>query len=215
MSHSLIVNEIFRSILGESSRAGLPSALVRLTGCNLRCPWCDTAYAFDEGEPMTIAQVLARVAELGGRRVLVTGGEPLTQPGTPALLEQLCDAGYETLLETNGTQDIRPVDRRVRRIVDIKAPSSNATAQTHWDSLADLRNTDEVKCVIADRADYEYARTAASEHHLLGRCPVVFQPVTGQLDAEQLARWILEEGLEVRLGLQLHKLIWPDTTRGV
>ena len=215
MSDPLIVNEIFRSILGESTRAGLSCVIVRLTGCNLRCRWCDTTYAFDEGQPMTTAQVLARVAELGGPRVLLTGGEPLTQPEAMELLEKLCVAGHQTLLETNGTQDITPVDPRVVRIIDIKCPSSRSDQQTRWENLADLRETDEVKFVIADRADYDYARQIVGENRLTERCPVLFQPLSAELKARDLAAWILRDQLDVRLGLQLHKMIWPDKTRGV
>jgi len=215
VSDSVIVNEMFRSILGESTRAGLPCVIVRLTGCNLRCRWCDTTYAFDEGETMSVDQVLARVSELGGRRVLLTGGEPLCQATAMDLLTKLCDAGYQTLLETNGTQDITPVDPRVARIVDIKCPSSQSDGQMRWENLSDLRDSDELKLIIADRADYEYARQVVIERELAGVCPVVFQPVSGELAADQLAAWILEEQLNVRLGVQLHKMIWPDKTRGV
>ena len=215
VSDRLIVNEVFRSILGESTRAGLPCVIVRLTGCNLRCRWCDTTYAFDEGETMPLDQVLARIAELCGRRVLLTGGEPLCQAGALELLKRLCDAGYQTLLETNGTQDITPVDPRVVRIVDIKCPSSGAENETRWEGLADLRKTDEVKLVIADRADYEYARQVVGERKLTETCPVVFQPVSGELRPDELAAWTLEDQLDVRLGVQLHKMIWPDKARGV
>jgi len=216
MSRTLIVSEIFKSIQGESTRAGLPCVMVRLAGCNLRCSWCDTLYARDPaaGQPMSVADVLARVAELGGRRVEVTGGEPLTQKACCDLLERLCEAGFETLLETNGSQDIAPVDPRVVRIVDFKCPASGARAANRWANVEHLTARDEVKFVIADRGDYAFARDAIVRYALLGRCAVILSPVDISAAAE-LAAWILHDGLDVRLGLQLHKMIWPDRDRGV
>jgi len=213
VSSILIVNEIFRSLQGEASRAGLPCAFVRLSGCNLRCEWCDTKYAWEDGEEMSLDDVLARVCDLGCRRVEVTGGEPLYQPNAPALIHRLCDAGYETIVETNGSLDISVVDRRASRIVDFKCPSSGSAAETLWDNVAHLAARDEVKFVLADRADYEFARAKLDEHGLLARCPVIFSPVHGRLAPTGLAEWILADGLDVRLGLQLHKIIWPDRER--
>lgn len=220
MNAALKVNEIFLSIQGEGTRAGTPCVLVRLTGCNLRCAWCDTKYAWDQGETMSVEEVLRRVDRLGRRRVEVTGGEPLTQAASVELLSRLCEAGYETLLETNGSIDISPVDRRVVRIVDFKCPSSGQSAANRWENVELLTNRDEVKFVIAGREDYEFARAAVEERQLPRRCTVIFSPVVvppghGRVLAAELAGWILADGLDVRLGLQLHKIIWPDKDRGV
>jgi len=214
MGAVLTVCEIFRSIQGESSRAGLPCVFVRLAGCNLRCAWCDTEYAREGGEQMTIEQVLAKVAELGGRRVEVTGGEPLCQEATGELLTRLCEAGWEVLLETNGSRDIGGVDPRVVRIVDFKCPSSGEGDANRWANVEHLTGADEVKFVLADRADYDFAAAAVGEHRLIKRCPVIFSPVASRLDPAELAGWVLADGLDVRLGLQLHKIIWPERERG-
>ena len=192
--------------------------MVRLAGCNLRCSWCDTAYArtADGAESMTVGDVLGRVAELGCRRVEVTGGEPLLQPACLYLLHRLCDAGCETLLETNGSVDISPVDPRVTRIVDFKCPSSGQEMSNLWANAACLAGRDEVKFVLADRADFDFAREAVEIHRLTERAAaVVFSPVHGALAPAKLAAWMLEHGLDVRLGLQLHKMIWPERDRGV
>lgn len=220
MEATLKVNEIFRSIQGEGTRAGLPCTLVRLSGCNLRCRWCDTAYAWDAGEEMTLSQVLHRVSDLGCMRVELTGGEPLLQPAATELLHALCRQGYETLLETNGSADISAVDPRVVRIVDVKCPSSGESERNCWDNLAKLTARDEVKFVLADRADYEYARRIVRDYGLADRCAVIFSPV-GVSGAKfsnfpaTLADWILADKLDVRLGLQLHKILWPGESRGV
>ncbi len=216
MTETLIVNEIFKSIQGESTRAGLPCVMIRLAGCNLRCAWCDTVYARDAeaGLAMTVNDVLATAVDLGCPRAEVTGGEPLLQPAATGLLERLCDAGFETLLETNGSQDIAPLDPRVVRIVDFKCPASGAEAANRWANVEHLTDRDEVKFVIADRRDYEYARDAVTRYDLSDRCAVIFSPADVTAPA-QLALWILEDGLDVRLGLQLHKMIWPDKDRGV
>jgi 7-carboxy-7-deazaguanine synthase len=215
MSETLIINEIYRSLQGESTRAGLPCVLVRLTGCNLRCDWCDTQHAWNGGTEMSLDEICQHVAELDCRRVLLTGGEPLTQPASLALLTRLCDEGYETSLETNGTLDLDAVDGRVHRVVDIKCPTSGAAEENCWTNVEHLRPHDEVKFVIADRGDYEYAHRAVAEHHLVGRCEVIFSPVLDHLGASELAEWILADRLDVRLGLQLHRIIWPDRPRGV
>jgi len=215
MSETLTVNEIYKSLQGESTRAGLPCVLVRLTGCNLRCDWCDTQHAWDGGKEMTVDEICAHVAEMNCGRVLVTGGEPLAQPVAMALLSRLCDEGYATSLETNGTVDLTGVDDRVHRVIDLKCPTSGADQETCWANVEHLRAHDEVKFVIADRNDYEYAHRAVAEHRLIGRCEVIFSPVLDHLGASELAEWILADHLDVRLGLQLHRIIWPDRPRGV
>ena len=215
MSGTLLVNEIFRSIQGEGTRAGLPCTLVRLTGCNLRCSWCDTPHARKEGRWASPDEVLARVAEFGCPRVEVTGGEPLMQSETPGLLRRLCEAGYETLLETNGSMDISDVDERVVRIVDFKCPSSGEQPANRWQNVPHLTQRDEVKFVLADRTDFDFACDAVATHDLTARCAVIFSPILGRLAPATLAEWILGAGLDVRLGLQLHRIIWPRQDRGV
>ena len=218
MGNLLTVSEIFLSIQGESTRAGLPCSFVRLAGCNLRCKWCDTPYArlACQGEEMSLDDVFARVAELSCRRVEVTGGEPLVQPACAQLLKMFCDAGYETLLETNGSFDISPVDGRVVRIVDFKCPSSGQEASNRLQNVSLLTRRDEVKFVLAGRRDYEFAVKMVKEHSLATRSgAVIFSPVRASLEPAELARWVLADSLDVRLGLQLHKIIWPDADRGV
>jgi len=212
---TLKVSEIFLSIQGESLRAGFPCTIVRLGGCNLRCSWCDTEYAWDEGEDMSLSTVLARVGGLGCRRVEVTGGEPLIQPSTCELLRRLCDGGYEVLLETNGSVDISGVDARVIKVIDVKCPSSGEADTTRWENLDNLIRGDEIKFVIADRKDYEYALSAVQARDLPRRAMVSFSPVTGRLASDELAAWILADRIDVRLNLQLHKIIWPEKVRGV
>jgi len=215
---TLNVCEIFLSIQGEGTRAGLPCTLVRLAGCNLRCRWCDTPYALEGGREMSIEEILAEVQRLGCRRVELTGGEPLIQDASRELLTRLCDDGCDVLLETNGTVDISDVDERVARIVDVKCPSSGESATTMWANMERLRPTDEVKFVVADRADYEFAREAAAARGLPRRCAVIFSPVMDRgaaaLPPARLAEWVLADGLDVRVGLQLHKIIWPNAERG-
>lgn len=213
---TLRVSEIFLSLQGEGSRTGLPCVLVRLAGCNLRCAWCDTPYARERhsGRDMRAEDVLATVRSLNCPRVELTGGEPLLQEDASVLLRAFCDAGYETLLETNGTLDISAVDPRVRRIVDVKCPSSGCSTANLWKNLSRLTEHDEVKFVLADRADYDYARNVLREYSLLGLCAVFFSPVRGMLSPAVLAEWILADRLDVRLGLQLHKILWPDEDRG-
>ncbi len=215
MSGTLIVNEIFRSIQGEGTRAGRTCTFVRLTGCNLRCSWCDSQYAREEGVEMPLDDVLARVEKLNCRLVEVTGGEPLGQSGTTELLERLCDEGYEVLLETNGSYNISNVDERVVRIVDFKCPSSGEAVNNRWENVEHLTGRDEVKFVIADRADYDFAREAVVKHNLDSRCKIIFSPVFGLLPPATLAEWILDDDLDVRLGVQLHKIIWPGKDRSV
>jgi 7-carboxy-7-deazaguanine synthase len=207
---ALRLTEIFFSLQGEASRAGLPTVFVRLTGCPLRCVWCDTTYSFTGGEPASIESVLAEVAKYPARQVCVTGGEPLSQKECLPLLSALCDAGYDVSLETSGALDIAAVDSRVSRIMDLKAPDSGESAKNRWENLAVLNRRDEIKIVIASRADYEWARDALRQHRLDDFCPVLLSPAQGLVEAPALAGWILEDGLNVRFQMQLHKLLWGN-----
>ena len=206
----LRITEIFASLQGESTRVGLPTVFVRLTGCPLRCSWCDTAYAFSGGETRTLDDLLAEVASHGLRHVCVTGGEPLAQKGCLALLAALCDAGHDVSLETSGALDIAGVDPRVSRIVDLKAPGSGELARNRWENLALLNARDELKFVLADATDYDWARRQIAEHRLAERCTVLLSPVAGALDPADLAGWIVRDRLPVRFQLQLHKILWND-----
>lgn len=214
---ALRVNEIFCSIQGESSYAGRPCVFVRLTGCNLRCSYCDTQYAYEGGEDMEIDQIVARVSSHQCPLVEVTGGEPLIQEETPALIRCLLEEGYEVLLETNGSHDIGQVDDRCVKIVDFKCPSSGQTSGSDLKNLDRLTDHDEVKFVIADREDYEYAKRILNltNPNICKKNLVHFSPVFGSMDPKTLAAWILEDRLEVRLHLQLHKMIWTPDQRGV
>lgn len=207
---TLRVTEIFHSLQGESTRAGLPTVFIRLTGCPLRCTWCDTAYAFSGGEMLALDTILERVATFGCPVVCVTGGEPLAQWNCQLLLAALCDAGYSVSLETSGALDISAVDPRVARIVDIKAPDSGENARNRWENLDCLHPTDELKLVLASPADYDWAKSVLAERHLAARCAVLFAAVAGRLDPATLADWILRDRLPVRFQLQLHKLIWGN-----
>lgn len=207
---ALRITEIFYSLQGEASRVGLPTVFVRLTGCPLRCVWCDTEYSFTGGAPATIASVLAEVAKYPARQVCVTGGEPLSQKECLPLLSALCDAGYDVSLETSGALDIAAVDPRVSRIMDLKAPDSGESDKNLWANLEFLNSRDEIKIVIASRADYEWARAVLEDKQLTKCCPVLFSPAQGQIEAADLARWILEDGLPIRFQLQLHKLLWGN-----
>jgi len=207
---TLRISEIFFSLQGEASRVGLPTVFVRLTGCPLRCTWCDTAYAFTGGTAMDIDSVLAEVGRHPTRQVCVTGGEPLAQKNCPDLLAALCDQGYEVSLETSGALDISEVDSRVSRIMDLKAPDSGESGRNRWENLACLTARDEIKIVIASRADYDWARAAIAQHRLADLCPVLLSPAQGQLEPAQLAEWILADGLSVRFQLQLHKVLWGN-----
>jgi 7-carboxy-7-deazaguanine synthase len=213
-ANRLRVHEIFYSIQGESTLAGRPCVFVRLTGCQMRCRWCDTEYAFYEGAWHSLAEVLETVAGYGCPLVEVTGGEPLLQPGCRPLLAALADAGYEVMLETGGGLDIAGIDSRVRRIVDVKCPGSGEAENNRWENLALLTERDEVKFVVADRRDYEFTRDVITRHQLAARCPLLVSPVHGELAGDVLAAWILEDHLPVRLQLQLHKALWGDR-RGV
>ena len=206
----LRITEIFASVQGESSRVGLPTVFVRLTGCPLRCTWCDTAYAFTGGSSRALDDILAEVARHGLRHVCVTGGEPLAQKGCLALLSALCDAGYDVSLETSGALDIADVDARVARIVDLKAPGSGEVDKNRYDNIPLLRASDEVKIVLADAADYDWARAQIATHALDRRCSVLLSPVAGALEPATLAAWIMRDRLPVRFQLQLHKILWND-----
>ena len=209
------VTEIFHSIQGESSYVGQPCVFVRLTGCPLRCTWCDTDYAFYGGHECSIDEVLAKVHTYGCRLVEVTGGEPLAQTESLPLMTRLCDAGYTVLLETSGAVDIAPVDPRVHVILDVKCPGSGMADRMHWPNLSALTAKDEVKFVLANRADYDWAREVLGEHDLASRCAVLLSPVFGTLDVRELAEWILADKLPVRFQIQLHKHIWAPDMRGV
>lgn len=247
MSQTLRVNEIYLSLQGESSFAGLPCVFVRLTGCNLRCSYCDTAYAFTEGRRMSLGEVLDAVRRLAARfgegvpgpgavklpLVEVTGGEPLLQTGSLELMRRLCEEGFTVLLETSGALDISVVDARVRRIMDLKCPSSGEVARNRWENLAHLKATDEIKFVIGTVEDYEWAKAQIRAHRLQAICPVLFSwvhPLTpGQRDPSlkpvppgqtplsrrELAERVLADALPVRFQAQLHKIIWPPDQRGV
>lgn len=209
----LLLTEIFYSIQGESTFAGQPCVFVRLTGCQMRCRWCDTEYAFHGGSWWTLDEILAKVAEVAGYDcplVEVTGGEPLLQPGVLALMRRLADAGATVLLETGGGLDISTVDPRVHRIVDVKCPGSGESDANRWENLELLGPRDEVKLVIADEADYRWARKLVEERDLAAVCPVLFSPVAGELEPRELAEWILRDRLPVRFQMQVHKLLWGD-----
>lgn len=208
------ITEIFYSIQGESTCAGRPCIFVRLTGCNLRCTWCDSAYTFTGGEPMSIESILETIRKWDCRLVEVTGGEPLAQKESFELIRRLAEEGYEVLIETSGSIDIEPVDARAKIVLDVKCPGSGEERKNYWPNLGKLRPGDEVKFVIADRADYDYAVGVIREHELEGR-PLLFSPVWGAIDLKDLAAWILADGLDARLQVQLHKLIWGADARGV
>ncbi len=206
----LRVTEIFHSLQGEADSVGWPTVFVRLTGCPLRCGYCDTAYAFQGGQWMALDEILAAVAAFGTRRVTVTGGEPLAQRDCLSLLSRLCDAGHEVSLETSGALDVGGVDERVIKVMDIKTPGSGEAARNRWENLAHLRPRDQLKFVVCDRADYEWAVARLREHGLERRCQVLFSPAWGRLEARELAGWILADRLPVRLQIQLHKVLWGD-----
>jgi 7-carboxy-7-deazaguanine synthase len=212
----LTVNEIFHSIQGESTHTGRPCVFVRLTACDLRCSWCDTSYAFTEGRKMSVEDVVERVREYGCDVVEITGGEPLLQKEVYPLMERLLDDGRTVMIETGGHLSAEAVPAGVVRVIDIKCPGSGESSKVHWPNLEKLRSSDELKFVIKDRTDYEFARDVVIRHELTMRCAaVLFSPVHGVLEARQLAEWILADRLAVRLQLQAHKYIWSPDTRGV
>ncbi|MEA1948916.1 MAG: radical SAM protein [Thermodesulfobacteriota bacterium] len=213
---TLLVNEIFYSIQGESIYSGRPCIFVRLTGCNLRCSYCDTRYAYEQGVNMELTEIMNHIAAYMCRLVEITGGEPLLQSETPILIYRLLENGYEVMLETNGSLDISRVDERCIKIVDIKCPTSGESDKNDMENLKRLGSKDQVKFVIENRLDYEYAKETMDSN-----CPdfpeeqILFSPVSGGIAPSRLAEWILEDNLNVRLHLQLHKIIWPDRKRGV
>ena len=209
-SDEIRINEIFFSLQGESSRVGLPTVFVRLTGCPLRCGYCDTAYAFHEGKTRTIDDVLAEVATHGARYVCVTGGEPLAQKNCLTLLTRLCDAGYSVSLETSGALDVSTVDPRVSRIVDIKTPGSGEVEKNQWANLAQLRQSDELKFVLTSEDDYQWAKRVILDRRLDAVCPILLSPAFAELEYSQLAEWVLRDKLKVRMQVQLHKVIWGE-----
>lgn len=209
-SNSLRISEIFFSLQGETSRVGLPTVFVRLTGCPLRCTYCDTTYAFTGGQSMTLDAIMVEVARYAPRFVTVTGGEPLAQKNCLRLLRLLCDAGYEVSLETGGALDVSGVDARVVKVLDIKTPASGEVEKNLWSNLEHLNLHDEIKFVLCDEADYEWAKKVLQEHQLEQRCDVLFSPAQGQLSARDVAEWILRDHLPVRMQVQLHKLLWGN-----
>jgi 7-carboxy-7-deazaguanine synthase len=212
----LTVNEIFHSIQGESTRAGEPCVFVRLTACDLRCSWCDTPYAFHEGSKRSVEAVADEVAGYGCPLVEITGGEPLLQEDVYALMEQLIARGHQVMIETGGHRSIARIPKGVRRIVDVKCPGSGESHRNRWENLDLIGQGDEVKFVVKDRADYEYARDVIARHELGVRAgAVLVSPVHGVQDPRELAEWVLGDRLPVRLQLQLHKFLWPPDTRGV
>jgi 7-carboxy-7-deazaguanine synthase len=206
----LRITEIFHSIQGEADAIGWRTAFIRLTGCPLRCVWCDTEYSFYGGNWRDLDDILTEIAPYDVRHVCVTGGEPLAQKRCLILLRKLCDAGYEVSLETSGALDVSLVDARVRKVMDLKAPESGESARNLWSNLDHLLPHDQIKIVIASRADYEWSRARLAEHALASRCMVLFSPVHGAVQPRELAEWIIEDKLPVRFQLQLHKLLWND-----
>jgi 7-carboxy-7-deazaguanine synthase len=211
----LKVNEIFYSIQGESTQAGRPCVFVRLTYCNLRCTYCDTTYAFYQGDPMTIAEIMQKIQVFNCSLVEITGGEPLLQKSVHHLIKRLCDQRYEVLLETGGHIDIQPVDQRVKIVMDLKCPSSGESEKMVWSNLNFIKPKDEIKFVIGNRTDFDWAVQTIGNHDLNGKCSLLFSPVYGQLELPQLAAWIMDTKLPLRLQLQIHKFIWGADKRGV
>jgi 7-carboxy-7-deazaguanine synthase len=207
----LKIHEIFHSLQGESTRVGLPTVFVRLTGCPLRCGYCDTTYAFQGGANMSLEQILEKVASYGAKYVTVTGGEPLAQKECIPLLERLCDAGYSVSLETSGAMDTSKVDVRVSVILDIKTPGSGEETKNLWSNLDRIKPTDEVKFVLCGREDYDWARQVLAERGIADKCTVLFSPGYSQLNPTDLADWVLQDRLPVRMQVQLHKILWGET----
>lgn len=207
---ALKVYEIFYSLQGESSRVGLPTVFVRLTGCPMRCTYCDTEYAFSGGSNMDIAMILSQVQSFGTKYVTVTGGEPLAQKECHDLLKSLCDAGFDVSLETGGAMDIAPVDARVSVILDIKTPGSQEEKNMRWSNLEHIKAKDEIKFVLCGRDDYDWAKQKISELNLSDKCSILFSPSYSELNSTDLAQWVLEDQLPVRMQLQLHKILWGE-----
>ncbi len=206
----LRITEIFLSLQGESRSSGFPTVFIRLTGCPLRCVYCDTAYAFKGGERISQADILAKVKEYGVHHVTVTGGEPMAQAGCGALLSKLCEAGYEVSLETSGALDLSGVDHRVIKVVDVKTPASGEEHSNKYRNLQQLQPHDQVKFVICDRADYDWAKQQLSDNRIADRCEVLFSAANGWQEPRQLADWIIADRLPVRFQMQLHKILWGD-----
>ena len=204
------ITEIFYSLQGETRTVGLPTVFIRLTGCPLRCDYCDTEYAFSGGERLSIEQIISKTAEFKPRYITVTGGEPLAQKQCPVLLKQLCDQGYDVSLETSGAIDISDVDQRVVVVMDLKTPASGEESKNRYENLASIKSNDQIKFVICDRVDYEWSKAKLEEYALADKCEVLFSPVHGEKMARQLAEWILQDNLHVRFQLQLHKFLWND-----
>ena len=211
----LKIHEIYASVQGESTYAGLPCTFIRTTACNLRCTWCDTAHAFGKGDVMTSDEVFEQVSAMGPRLVELTGGEPLLQPAVFPLMTRFLDAGFQVLLETSGSLDIGPVDSRVVKIVDFKPPGSGEVEANDWSNVSKLAPHDEIKFVVQDRVDYDWAKAMIQEHALVGRCELLMSTVFEKLAPETLVQWIMEDGLPVRMQLQMHKYIWDPRQRGV
>jgi 7-carboxy-7-deazaguanine synthase len=207
---TLRISEIFFSLQGETSRVGLPTVFVRLTGCPARCTYCDTSYAFTGGQTMTLEDILQKVARHAPRYVTVTGGEPLAQKNCLMLLRAMCDAGYEVSLETGGMLEVSAVDARVMKVLDIKTPASGEMEKNLWGNLQHLKPLDEIKFVLCDEADYQWAKQMLAERQLAQCCAVLFSPAQGQLAPKDVAEWILRDRLPVRLQVQLHKLLWGN-----
>ncbi len=210
LAAQLRITEIFFSLQGETSRVGLPTVFIRLTGCPLRCAYCDTAYAFTGGKSLALSEILKQVAQYTPTYVTVTGGEPLAQKNCLVLLTALCDAGYQVSLETSGALDISSVDERVMRVVDIKTPASKEADKNRWENLDLLKSTDEVKFVLCSEEDYGWAKLILEQHRLADKCAVLFSPSQGELEATRLADWILRDRLPVRFQIQLHKILWNN-----
>ncbi|MFA6915266.1 MAG: radical SAM protein [Parachlamydiales bacterium] len=216
MNSKLNLIEIFRSVQGETSYTGLPTTFIRLAACNLRCTWCDTTYSFGRGEPWEVEVIIDKVKEFGCKYVCVTGGEPLLQKDVHTLMNRLCEAGYKLSLETGGSLPIAHVHPDVKIILDLKCPGSGMSAKNYWGNIPILKGSDEVKFVLLDRVDYEWARDVCHKHgltHLVEE--VLLSPVHGKLDPKDLIQWMLEDALDVRLNLQVHKFIWDPETKGV
>jgi len=210
VSNRLRVTEIFYSLQGESSRVGLPTAFIRLTGCPLRCAYCDTEYAFEGGQWFDFDQVVNKLEGFRASYVTLTGGEPLAQKNAIPFLRLLCDRGYQVSIETSGALDVSMVDSRVLKVMDLKAPSSGESKKNRFDNIVHLQSTDEVKFVVADQVDYEWSKSVLKKYALLDKCAVLFSPVYGDLSPKTLAEWILRDRLQVRFQAQLHKVIWQS-----
>jgi len=211
----LKINEIYFSIQGESTKAGLPCVFVRLTYCNLRCKYCDTEYAFYEGKELSLEEIISGVKKFDCKLVEITGGEPLVQSDTINLMQRLCDEGFEVLLETGGSLSIKEIDPRVKIIMDLKCPSSGMLKKNYYKNIDFIKPSDELKFVIGTREDYEWTKEIIQKYNLMKKCIILFSVVFGELEPVRLVEWILEDKLDVRFQLQMHKFIWEPTTKGV